>query len=255
MACWKVWIHPKMTVSHSHTAQGTRLDLWLWKGHFGSGGWSVRGVGLVSVRDAEYRVQSRAQELFWRWSWENRWLAPWENGVHAQLWYSCPRNWTHVACVSCIGRQILYHCTTWEAPERTKLEIKKISSFMKGQKRSRENQIKLTWIWDLFSLGVLMEGPASIQLFKLGAADNQAKSQWILVLTVYSQYSALCYYLPLLFFFSLVCEYPLCPARLCHGLLAWSGIVSYAFYFYFFICFYICLSIWAHSPRHKVSVH
>ena len=55
-----------------------------------------------------------------------------------------------------------------------KLEIK-ISSFMKGQKRSRENQIKLTWIWDLFSLGVLMEGPASIQLFKLGAADNQAK--------------------------------------------------------------------------------
>ena len=46
---------------------------------------------------------------------------------------------------------------------------------MKGQKRSRENQIKLTWIWDLFSLGVLMEGPASIQLFKLGAVDNQAK--------------------------------------------------------------------------------
>ena len=53
VACWKVWIHPKMTVSHSHTARGTRLDLWLWKGHFGSGGWSVRGVWLVSVRDPE----------------------------------------------------------------------------------------------------------------------------------------------------------------------------------------------------------
>ena len=25
------------------------------------------------------------------------------------------RDWTHVSCVSCIGRQILYHCNTWEA--------------------------------------------------------------------------------------------------------------------------------------------
>ena len=28
---------------------------------------------------------------------------------------SRPRNWTHVSCIPCIGRQILYHCTTWEA--------------------------------------------------------------------------------------------------------------------------------------------
>ena len=46
---------------------------------------------------------------------------------------------------------------------------------MKGRKRSRKNQIKLTLIWDLFTLGVLMGGPAAIQLFKQGAADNQAK--------------------------------------------------------------------------------
>ena len=26
-----------------------------------------------------------------------------------------PRDWTHVFCVSCIGRQILYHWATWEA--------------------------------------------------------------------------------------------------------------------------------------------
>ena len=88
---------------------------------------------------------------------------------------SWPRGQTWVSCVSCIGRRILYHCTTWEAPERMELEIKKISSFMKGRKRSRENQIKLTLIWDLFTLGVLMGSPAGIQLFKLGAADNQAK--------------------------------------------------------------------------------
>ena len=29
--------------------------------------------------------------------------------------FSQPRAWTHISCVSCIGRQILYHCTTWEA--------------------------------------------------------------------------------------------------------------------------------------------
>ena len=28
---------------------------------------------------------------------------------------SQPRDQTHVSCISCIGRQILYHCTTWEA--------------------------------------------------------------------------------------------------------------------------------------------
>ena len=27
-----------------------------------------------------------------------------------------PRDQTHVFCVSCIGKQILYHCATWEAP-------------------------------------------------------------------------------------------------------------------------------------------
>ena len=30
--------------------------------------------------------------------------------------FSWPRNWTQVSCVSCIGRWILYHCTTWKTP-------------------------------------------------------------------------------------------------------------------------------------------
>ena len=29
---------------------------------------------------------------------------------------SCPRNQTHISCVSCIGRRILYLFATWEAP-------------------------------------------------------------------------------------------------------------------------------------------
>ena len=27
-----------------------------------------------------------------------------------------PRDWTHFSCVSYIGRRILYHCATWQAP-------------------------------------------------------------------------------------------------------------------------------------------
>ena len=29
---------------------------------------------------------------------------------------SRPRNRTHISCISCIDKQILYHCATWEAP-------------------------------------------------------------------------------------------------------------------------------------------
>ena len=25
-----------------------------------------------------------------------------------------PRDWTYISCVSCIGRQVLYHCATWK---------------------------------------------------------------------------------------------------------------------------------------------
>ena len=28
---------------------------------------------------------------------------------------SLPKDWTQVSCISCTGRQISYHCTTWEA--------------------------------------------------------------------------------------------------------------------------------------------
>ena len=28
---------------------------------------------------------------------------------------SQPRGWTHISCISCIGRWILYHCPSWEA--------------------------------------------------------------------------------------------------------------------------------------------
>ena len=49
-------------------------------------------------------------------------LCPWDfpgkntgGGCHFLLHGIFPhRDWTCVSCLSCIGRQILYHCTTWE---------------------------------------------------------------------------------------------------------------------------------------------
>ena len=38
---------------------------------------------------------------------------------------SWPRDWTHISCVSCIGRQILYHWASWEAPMHWTNEYKK----------------------------------------------------------------------------------------------------------------------------------
>ena len=58
---------------------------------------------------------------------------------------SQPRDPTHVSCISCIGRQILYHCATWEAlishswkvnPSRDP-GICKHFSFLGGQERVR----------------------------------------------------------------------------------------------------------------------
>ena len=37
---------------------------------------------------------------------------------------SQPRDWTHISCISCIGRLILYHCITWEAQEVAEWMIK-----------------------------------------------------------------------------------------------------------------------------------
>ena len=40
-----------------------------------------------------------------------------------------PRNWTHVSCVSCIGRWILYHWATWETPPFAYNKIKSQTKF------------------------------------------------------------------------------------------------------------------------------
>ena len=50
-------------------------------------------------------------------------LCPWEFPARTLEWVaissskgsSRPRDWTRVSCISCLGRWILPHCTTWEA--------------------------------------------------------------------------------------------------------------------------------------------
>ena len=64
----------------------------------------------------------------------NYFVTPWTEACQAPLslglprqeyWSGChfvlqgiflARDWTHVSCVSCIGRRILYHYTTWKTP-------------------------------------------------------------------------------------------------------------------------------------------
>ena len=36
---------------------------------------------------------------------------------------SWPRNWTHISCISCISRQILSHCATWETQGTVKRDL------------------------------------------------------------------------------------------------------------------------------------
>ena len=39
----------------------------------------------------------------------------WPIALQAPLSMGFSRDWTHISCVSCIGRQVLYHSATWKA--------------------------------------------------------------------------------------------------------------------------------------------
>ena len=45
---------------------------------------------------------------------------------------SPPRDWRCISCVSCIGRQVLYHCATWEAPRDGGRQISLVTLFLRG---------------------------------------------------------------------------------------------------------------------------
>ena len=82
---------------------------------------------------------------------------------------SWPRAWTHVSYVSCIGRQILYHCITWEALTSLLLQI-----FFFSLRRN----IKLLCVMDL-------EPPGGNELYTLAWEIPQKTSVcqfgWVLL--------------------------------------------------------------------------
>ena len=55
---------------------------------------------------------------------------------------SWPWDWTHVSCVPCIDRQILYHFATWEAPTHLSFEV---SSWEKGDTIEMERVGIFSW--------------------------------------------------------------------------------------------------------------
>ena len=44
--------------------------------------------------------------------------------IYSSRGSSPPRDWTHVSCISCIGRWILYHCTNWEVADKPYCSLK-----------------------------------------------------------------------------------------------------------------------------------
>ena len=48
---------------------------------------------------------------------------------------SWPRDWTHISCVSCIGRRILYHWAIWEVPIQWMNEYKKYDPWCYDDKK------------------------------------------------------------------------------------------------------------------------
>ena len=67
---------------------------------------------------------------------------------------SWPRDQTQVSCISCVGRQILHHCATWEAP-KTKyvyrilecLEVRRVSSCLPAWDSAASLRVRWSGGW------------------------------------------------------------------------------------------------------------
>ena len=62
-----------------------------------------------------------------------------------------PRDRTQVSCVSCIGRQILYHCTTWEAVNSVQA-FSHVQLFATPWTVARQASMSITNSWSLLKL-------------------------------------------------------------------------------------------------------
>ena len=51
---------------------------------------------------------------------------------------SGPKDQTHVSCISCIGRQILYHCAAWETTVNLYINYSSIKSGGGGEENAKD---------------------------------------------------------------------------------------------------------------------
>ena len=73
---------------------------------------------------------------------------------------SWPRDWTWVSCISCIGRQILHHCATWEAIQPVFLNFPNLTE---------------DWLADLQHVSMPQCGPWS---YEWGSHVEWARETW-----------------------------------------------------------------------------
>ena len=65
---------------------------------------------------------------------------------------SWPRDWTHVSCVFCIGRWILYHWATWETPSIINYMYWKCTIWKKKKVYDLTHFDLYTYPWDVYAL-------------------------------------------------------------------------------------------------------
>jgi len=87
---------------------------------------------------------------------------------------SPPRDWTHDSGNSCVDRQVLYHCTTWETLDKVKSKVKK-------KKRSFWHQL---YCWDVIlpSLQNSLQHLVGGHFFPFYLLVEQPKSPLFLIL-------------------------------------------------------------------------
>ena len=102
------------------------------------------------------------------------------------------RDWTHISCISCIGRWFLYHCTTWKVvlffiswiiiyflvPFRVWSELKNIDRW------SANSSYAVSYLWNaqvsasLLTLKPLIWDKPQLHMFPQGCLIHNCSSHW-----------------------------------------------------------------------------
>ena len=84
---------------------------------------------------------------------------------------SQPRDQTRISCVSCIGRQVLYHCATWEAGSGTTVHVWERWGDRPKPSQGPPQRHMRTWAWGIKGsrLETVLLGHTSLASLSSGA--------------------------------------------------------------------------------------